>query len=157
LAWLWLISTAKRNCTFDTDANRNYDAVGEKGIPFGKLLIRAKRVQQRIAADGVSLVAFVLEIVIVTALTSPRLRTLGKALATSREAGFQDLHALANHALLLVSIQSRLIIGLGIVFLMTVKPGLVGSLVTLGLAIAIGIAASLPFTRRLSAQEKPVT
>jgi hypothetical protein len=34
MGWLWHVLTANRTCTSETDANRNFDAVGEKEIPF---------------------------------------------------------------------------------------------------------------------------
>jgi hypothetical protein len=46
--------------------------------------------------------------------------------------------------LLWASIQIRVAIALGIVFLMTVKPGLGGALLTIGVAIVLGLASALP-------------
>jgi hypothetical protein len=38
------------------------------------------------------------------------------------------------------AIRLRVMLGLGVVFLMTVKPGLVGSLITMGVAVVLGLA-----------------
>jgi hypothetical protein len=44
-------------------------------------------------------------------------------------------------------------ITLGIVFLKTAKPDLGGSLLTIGVAIVLGLALALPMPRREQAQE----
>ena len=46
--------------------------------------------------------------------------------------------------LLWVSIQIRVAVALGIVFLMTFKPDLNGSLVTIAVAAVLGLVAALP-------------
>jgi len=51
------------------------------------------------------------------------------------------------------SIQTRVAIALGIVFLMTVKPGLGGALLTIGVAIILGLAAAWPMWGRGRTQE----
>ena len=62
-------------------------------------------------------------------------------------------HSLANHPVLWISIQTRVAIALGIVFLKTAKPDLGGSLLTIGVAIILGLASALPMPRRERAQE----
>jgi hypothetical protein len=54
--------------------------------------------------------------------------------------------------ILWISLQTRGSIALGIVFLMTVKRVLVGSLLVIGVAIMLGIASVLPLLRRERAQ-----
>jgi hypothetical protein len=44
-------------------------------------------------------------------------------------------------------------IALGIVFLKTTKPDLIGSLITIGVAILLGLVSALPVPRRVGAQE----
>lgn len=44
---------------------------------------------------------------------------------------------------------------LGIVFLMTVKPDLGASLLTIGVAIVLGLASALPIPGRERVQEEP--
>jgi hypothetical protein len=44
-------------------------------------------------------------------------------------------------------VQINAVAGLGIVFLMTTKPGLVGSLITLAVALLLGIVAGRVFWR----------
>ncbi len=111
-----------------------------------------------VAWGGAAWIVVTLGVIVVliafsAALTGPRMAAIGRALATEKGPVSQNLHALANHPLLWVSIQTRVAIALGIVFLMTVKPGLGGSLLTIGVATLLGLAASLPMPRRERVQE----
>ncbi len=96
----------------------------------------------------VSLGALVLVIALSLALTGPRVVAIGRALATAKGPPSQTFHRLASHPLLWISIQTRIAIALGIVFLKTAKPDLAGSLLTIGIAIVLGIASALPVSRR---------
>jgi hypothetical protein len=53
-----------------------------------------------------------------------------------------------NDLYLPLSYQVRLAAALGIVFLMSVKPDTMGSLVTIGVALGAGLAMALPSWRR---------
>jgi hypothetical protein len=44
---------------------------------------------------------------------------------------------------------------IGIIFLKIARPDLGGSLLTIGVAIVLGLASALPFPRRERAQERP--
>ena len=101
----------------------------------------------------VSLGALVLVIVLSVALTGPRMAVIGQALAMEKVLLSQTFHSLANHPLLWISIQTRVAVALGIVFLKTAKPDLGGSLLTIGVAIILGLASALPMPRRERAQE----
>ena len=101
----------------------------------------------------VSLGALVLIIVLMVALTGPRMAALGQALATEKAPLSQAFYSLANHPLLWISIQTRIAIALGIVFLKVAKPDFGGSLFTIGIAIVLGVASALPMPRRQRAQE----
>ena len=101
----------------------------------------------------VSLAALALVIVLSVALTGPRMAAIGRALATEKGQVSKTYHSLASHPLLWISIQTRVAIALGIVFLKTAKPDLGGSLLTIGVAIALGLASALPMPRRERAQE----
>ncbi len=102
----------------------------------------------------VALGALVLVIVLTLALTGPRMAAIGQALATGKGVLSQNFHSLASHPLLWMSIQTRVAITLGIVFLKVVKPDLAGSLLTIGVAIVLGLASTLPVPRRERAQER---
>ncbi len=90
--------------------------------------------------------SLVLVIVLAQALTRPRMAAIGRSLVTTPGRLSPTFHNLANHPLLWVSIQTRVAIVLGIVFLKVAKPDLGGSLLTLGAAIVLGIASALPMT-----------
>ena len=100
----------------------------------------------------VSVAALVLVIALSVALTGPRMAAIGRALATEVPAS-RTFHSLANHPLLRISIQTRVALALGIVLLKTAKPDLGGSLVTIGVAMALGLVSALPIARHAKAQE----
>ena len=68
----------------------------------------------------VALGAFVLVAVLGAVLTGPRRAAIGRALATEHGPASPTLNDLANDPLLWISMQTRVAIALGIVFLMTV-------------------------------------
>jgi hypothetical protein len=89
------------------------------------------------------------------ALTGPRMAAIGRALTTEHGPVSPTLQHLKNHPLLWISIQTRVALALGIVFLMTVKPALGGSLLTIGVAMVLGFASALPMPRHERVQEGP--
>ena len=97
--------------------------------------------------------SLVVVIVLSLALTGPRMAAIGQALALEKGQLSQTFRSLANHPLLWLSIQTRVAIALGIVFLKVVKPELDGSLLTIGVAIILGLASVLPIPRREQVQE----
>jgi len=90
-----------------------------------------------VAWIAVALGAMVLMAVLGAALSGPRLAAIGQAVEAGPLAPLPD-------PLLWVSIQTRLAVALGIVFLMTVKPDLNGSLLTIAVAAVLGLVAALP-------------
>ncbi len=101
----------------------------------------------------VSLVSVFLIIVLNMAVTRPRMMAVGRTLAADKGTLSATFHSLANHPLLWFSIQSRVAIVLGITFLMIAKPDLTISVLTLGIAVALGLASAIPFLRRERVQE----
>jgi hypothetical protein len=91
--------------------------------------------------------ALVLAMVLARVLTAPRMVAIGRALAMEKGPVSQTFHNLVNDPILWISIQTRLTIVLGIVFLKIAKPDLGGSLLTIGVAIVLGIASALPIFR----------
>jgi hypothetical protein len=77
---------------------------------------------------------------------------IGRALVAEKVPLSQTFHSLANHPLLWISLQTRVAIALGIIFLKIAKPDWVGSLITIGIAIVLGAASVLPMLRRERAQ-----
>ena len=102
----------------------------------------------------VSIGALVLVILLSLALTGPRMAAIGQALTKEKEPVSQAFHSLTNHPFLWISIQTRVAIALGIVFLKTTKPDIWGSLITIGVAIILGIASTLPLPRQKQVQER---
>lgn len=103
----------------------------------------------------VTLGAMLLMIVLINILTRPRTMAIGRAMTTEKGPLSTTLRSLTTDPLLLISNQIRFAIALGIIFLMTVKPGLGGSLLTIGTAIVLGFAFSLPAIQQKRVQEKP--
>ncbi len=101
----------------------------------------------------VALGALILAVALTMALTSPRMMAIGQLMTTEKGPVSHALHNLTNQPLLWISIRTRVAIALGIVFLMTVKPGLVGSLLTIGIAVVIGLASALSASNRERTQE----
>jgi len=105
--------------------------------------------------------AFVVLAVFAAALTGPRMAVIRRAVAADTTSSAENapvspaLFHVVHHPLLWLSIQTRLAIALGIVFLMTVKPGLGGALLTIVLAAVLGVASALPLPGRARAQERP--
>lgn len=102
---------------------------------------------------SVTVGSLVLVIALAQVLTAPRMAAVGRTLATEKGTFSKTFHSLANHPLLSISIQTRVAIALGIVFLKIVKPDLGGSLLTIGVAIVLGLASALSMPRRERARE----
>jgi hypothetical protein len=96
----------------------------------------------------IALGALILMVVVGIALTGPRMAAIGRALTTEHGPVSPSLRDLLNNSLLWLSIDLRVSIALGIVFLMTLKPELLGSLITIVVAIILGLAFSLPARNR---------
>jgi len=103
----------------------------------------------------VTLVAMVVMVVLINTLTRPRTMAMGQSVVTEADGVLSLVHSLAYDPRLWISIQTRLAISLGIVFLMTVKPGMGGSLLIISVAIALGLASSLPRIPYKDVLEKP--
>ncbi len=96
--------------------------------------------------------AVVFSMALSMALTARRMPALGRALAAEKAPLSQNFHNLASQPVLWISIQTRIAIGLGIVYLKIVQPDLGGALLTMGVAMVLGAASALPVGRRLRAQ-----
>jgi hypothetical protein len=101
----------------------------------------------------VTMGSLILVIALAQALTAPRMAAIGRALATEKGPVSETFHKLVNDPMLLISIQTRVAIVLGIVFLKIAKPDLGGSLLAIGIAIMLGIASTLPMSHRVRVQE----
>jgi hypothetical protein len=99
--------------------------------------------------------ALILEIVLFVMIAKPRMTVMEQVLTTEKGFVSQAFHELVNEPVLWITIYTRTAILLGIVFLKSAKPDLDGSLLTIGIAILLGIASALPMARRLRVQEGP--
>jgi hypothetical protein len=97
--------------------------------------------------------ALVLMIVLSVVLTKPRMVAIGQALAVEKGPLSQTFHNLVNHPILWISIQTRVAIALGIIFLKIATPDLGGSLLTIGVAIVLGVVSALLMLRPARAHE----
>lgn len=96
----------------------------------------------------ISFVTIFLMMLVMGRMSTPRMKAVQQIVST--EKGMLSLahQALLRHPMLWVGIQVRVVLALGIVFLMTVKPDLVGSLVTLGITIVIALVSAWPTVHR---------
>ena len=85
-------------------------------------------------------------------LTGPRMAAIGRALAGGKGTVSPTLRSLANNPMLWISIQTRVANALGIVFLKIAKPDWGWSLLTIGVAIVLGLLSALPVARREGAR-----
>ena len=85
-------------------------------------------------------------------LTRRRMAAIGRTLSAERGPLSPALRQLLHDPLLAISLDTRVAIALGIVFLMTVKPDLSVSLLVIIIAAMLGLASALPSLRREQAQ-----
>jgi hypothetical protein len=88
-----------------------------------------------------ALISLVVIAMIWAALTGPRLIAFG-SLFSGKSIGEPAVQKFGTMKLLWVSFQVRVMMALGITFLMTAKPGMPGSLTTLATAILLGLSAN---------------
>jgi hypothetical protein len=100
----------------------------------------------------VTLAALGLLIGFSAALTRPRMKAIGRALAAGHGPASPVFQGVVNHPLLWASIQARVAVTLGIILLKIAKPGLGDALLIVGVALVLGIASALPMLRRDQAQ-----
>lgn len=99
-----------------------------------------------------TLVALVLIGVIGGVIGGPRLGAIQKMAARETGPVSASLSQRLNDPLLSISMRIRTAIALGIVFLMVVKPDQTGTLITLVIAIVVGLVAAFPSLRLMFLQ-----
>jgi hypothetical protein len=103
-------------------------------------------------------VAFVLVLLLAATgivITRSRMMAIGRALATGSDAVSAELRSRLTDRVLWASIHVRTGLGIGIIFLMTERPGLVGSLFAVAVAACLGFAVALPGWKASSLQTQP--
>ena len=93
---------------------------------------------------GVALAALLLIASLGMVLTGRRMAPIVRAAAVEHGSLSPDLRHRLHDPLLWTSVQTRLAVALGIVFLMTVKPDLGGALLTTGAALLLGLVSTVP-------------
>ena len=140
----WTSLLQRRATSAEQARERMRIAAGVRGVSGASLatlllsgLYLTATVWGGVAWIAVALAAMVLLAVLGAALSGPRMAAIGQVVEHGPLAPVPD-------PLLWVSMQTRLAVALGIVFLMTFKPDLNGSLVTIAVAAVLGLVAALP-------------
>jgi hypothetical protein len=130
-------------------------AIQERLWPTAALLILLAGIYMTVTAWGwrtpwidVSLAALIVQGAVAGALINRRLKAIHTGIAaTEAPAGAfpPGLKRQIADPVLRAAVQINAIMGLGVVFLMTTKPGLVGSLITLAVALLLGIVTGRVF------------
>jgi len=133
-----------------------------RGVSFASMLTTVITGTYMILADTglvpwiyISILALLLVILLSVVLTGPRMVAIGQAMVMGKGTLSSNFRILTNHPLLWISIQTRIAIVLGIVFLKIAKPELAGSLLTIGVAIILGLATALHLPQPEQAHEGP--
>jgi hypothetical protein len=108
----------------------------------------AATVWRGVAWISIALASVVLLVVLGAALGGRLLAPVGRALSAESGPLSTDLRQQIDKPLLWASLRTRTAIALGIVFLMTAKPDLIGSSITMVVAVLLGLAFSLPIRVR---------
>ncbi len=87
-----------------------------------------------------------------SAVINGKVKRFGKSLDSAKDLTTQELQRQISKLKLLNLLQTRLVVGLGAVFIMTVKPNLVGAVVVVIVAVILGIVPLL-FKKNSSAPE----
>ena len=133
-----------------------------RGVGFASMLTTVITGTYMILADTglvpwifISILALLLVILLSVVLTGPRMVAIGQAMVMGKGTLSSNFRILTNHPLLWISIQTRIAIVLGIVFLKIAKPELAGSLLAIGVAIILGLATALHLPQPEQAHEGP--
>jgi hypothetical protein len=100
----------------------------------------------------VTLATLVILGVIATRLIGGRMTAIRESIAKETGSLSAALYQRLHHPALWIAIQIRVSIALGIVFLMTIKPDLVGSIITIAVAAVFGLISALPSLNPVQSQ-----
>lgn len=104
----------------------------------------------------VALGTLILLMILAGALTYPRMAVIGQSVEAEGGLLSPEIKVLLHDRLLWLSMQARVFMALGIVFLMSVKPDLGGALITISTAAAVSLASALPLLHHQRKHEEPV-
>jgi hypothetical protein len=119
---------------------------------FGSGIYMVVTVWGGIAWVLVSLGSLVVLGIIATRLIGGRMAAIRHDITNETGSLSPALSHVLHHPALWIAIHIRVAVALGIVFLMTVKPGLIGSLLTIGIAALLGLVSALPSMNRKQTQ-----
>jgi hypothetical protein len=92
---------------------------------------------------AVAFAAIIVQGVLMAILNGPRMRAIRKAATTESGSISSELDGLLHHSMLWISMLVRVGMSTGIIFLMTVKPPLITSLIVIAVGFVLGLAASM--------------
>ncbi len=164
--WLFGLSTIRRAQRVE-QVRALTNLVGRSGPLFGisVLLILATGLYLALTAwglqtgwIGVALISLVLVAPLGTALIEPRRRTIDRLAREAPDGPLpQSLELRTHDPVLLTALQTIVALLLGIVFLMTTKPSLAGSLIVMVVALALGLASGVLVSRATRTRGQGVT
>jgi uncharacterized membrane protein len=102
----------------------------------------------------VSFIALILLGVLGAVLAGRHMKSIRQSMDRESESISPLLSQALHQPILWIVMQTRVAVTLGVVFLMTAKPDLSGSLLTMGIAVILGVASAL-LTLRREAVNKP--
>src|SRR5438093_6625452 len=154
--WLFGLSALRRAQRVEQVRTLTH-LVGQLGPLFGisVLLILATGLYMAITAWGlltgwilVGLISLILIAPLGTAFIEPRRRAIDRLAQEAPDGPLpQSLERSTHDPVLLTALQTVTILLLGIVFLMTNKPSLIGSLIVMAVALVLGLASGVLVSR----------
>jgi hypothetical protein len=102
----------------------------------------------------VSFVSLILLGILASVVTGRHIKVIGQSIPMDTEAISPSFLQLLHQPLLWIVMQTRVAGTLGVVFLMTAKPDLIGSLLAMSLALILGLVSALTTLRREQAKRE---
>ncbi|HLW01457.1 MAG TPA: DUF2269 family protein [Ktedonobacterales bacterium] len=153
--WVNILRLRRAQTIAQVRAETSLTGVQQRLFPIAALVLLLAGIYMTVTTWGwgtpwilLSLAALIVMGVLGGAVSGRRLTTIRKAAAEDASSAISpELQRLIADPVLLISIQTALLIGLGVVFLMTMKPDWTGSLITLGVAVVLGVVSAQPWRR----------
>jgi hypothetical protein len=130
-------------------------AIGGIGVLIPGLWLAAHERLWNQAWIQAALTAAVVMVVLGAAITRPRMHKLGKAAAEAVPGAAQgtgqtgsDSARRLHDPVVVFSLRIRVALGFGVLYLMAAKPNLIATLVTMCVALVLGIAISIPASKQ---------
>ena len=161
LVWISILWLQQAHTTAQVRERINLASIQERLLPASSALILLAGIYMTVNAWGwttpwidFSLAALVVMSTLGGAVINRRLKAIRIASSTAEALAGSiptELKRQITDSVLWTAVQANGFIGLGVVFLMTAKPGLVGSLVTLVVALVLGVVTALLWRPREAA------